>query len=239
MAKLFCEHCGEPIAAGSRFCEACGQPVETHEELPVDGNKQRKGQGFLTYVAIGTVVLIIMAVLLVYFNNPVDIFNREPGEEKPIAIEEQEMSAPEKPTAGSELPKQEAKPPAIKISPSPTVVPIQDVKSDHKSFFCISTDGPTTLTITASTSPSTANVALRWRLKVKSDGRTTDWETVSMNLSENMVAYTFDANTWEGTNNFYYPPMMGESWFEYQLFTNGGAFQTETFREVTFFPCAQ
>ena len=55
----------------------------------------------------------------------------------------------------------------------------------------------------------------------------------------NAWEFTFDADVWAGTNNFFYPPLMGESWFEYQIISNDGLEGTDVFTNVTFFPCAQ
>mgnify|MGYP006987899149 CR=1 FL=1 len=69
---------------------------------------------------------------------------------------------------------------------------------------------------------------------------TTDWEVVDMQCAGgNARVYTFDADVWVGTNNFFYPPLMGESWFECQIIGNDVLARTDFFTNVTFFPCAQ
>ncbi len=145
------------------------------------------------------------------------------------------------------LPTQE--PPTLQAPPQNTATltlePTQDVlfqrvMTDRIVFYCVPSSGPTTLEITVEMSDVNRGATLFWRLEEKGSNKTTDWEFVDMQRAGgNVRTYTFDANSWAGTNNFYYPPLMGESWFEYQIISNDGKDRTEVFVNVTFFPCAQ
>ena len=116
----------------------------------------------------------------------------------------------------------------------------QRVSVDRTIFHCISADGPTKLTITVEMSDVDRGATLFWRLEQKSNNNTTDWEIVDMQRAGGgSRTFTFDADVWAGTNNFFYPPLMGKSWFEYQIISNDGLDRTDVFTNVTFFPCAQ
>lgn len=118
--------------------------------------------------------------------------------------------------------------------------PETSIATDRETFYCVPSDGPTTLTITAAVGSSTTDVIIFWRLNDKVNGTTTEWEQVYMQAnSSGGFSYKFDANTWDGTNNFYYPPLMHESWFEYQIMAQDGSFLSDVFSDITFFPCAQ
>lgn len=153
-------------------------------------------------------------------------------------------SQPEPPPP-PEQPTQAPPTPTPTATPTDVVPPASDklflnVTTDRSVFYCVSSNGPTTLTITVEMSDVDRGATLFWRLEQKSNYNTTDWEVVDMRRAGgNTRAYTFDANVWAGTNNFYYPPLMGESWFEYQIVSNDGAERTGVFVNVTFFPCAQ
>ncbi len=135
-------------------------------------------------------------------------------------------------------------PPTLTSTYTETTAPtssklILQVFTDRKVFYCVPSSGPTTLTVTVSLSDVDQGAAVYWRLQDKSTGRITDWENEDLRRSGgNNRAFTFDANVWDGTNNFYYPPLMGESWFQYQIIADKGE-RTEVFSDVTFFPCAQ
>jgi len=117
---------------------------------------------------------------------------------------------------------------------------IQQVSVNRKTFYCVPSSGPTTLTITVETSDVNQGLSLWWRMSEKSPGKTTDWEYKPLNRAGgNTRSFTFDADVWAGTNNFYYPPLMGESWFQFQIIADDNSERTEVFSDVTFFPCAQ
>lgn len=241
MANTFCEHCGASLEAGSRFCESCGHSVDALESTPAVAQKTaRNSLDRQTLLMIGAAVILFLVVLLAFIMNPGNIFKREPKEEPPVAAAPQDAPGQQDLEAKPESPQDQISPPVIEITPSQTSEPISMVNSDPKTFYCINSDGPVRLTITTSVNTSIQELSLRWRLNTKKDGKTTEWEGVYMIKSgSNQFSYTFDADVWEGTNNFYYPPMLGESWFEYQIFLPDGSYQTEIFKNVTFFPCAQ
>lgn len=135
-------------------------------------------------------------------------------------------------------------PPTVTFTPTVTQTQpselFQNVSVDRLAFYCVPFDGPTTLTITVEMSDVDRGASLFWRLHEKANGNKLDWEIVDMRRAGgNTRSYTFDADSWNGTNNFFYPPLMFESWFEFQIISNDGAVRTEVFSDVTFYPCAQ
>ncbi len=259
----FCEKCGAKLEAGSRFCEACGHPVTAPQPAVAGKPAAVKSSGKKTALIIGGVVLIAGAiftcivVLLVFVLKPGNLFNNKADQEQAIPLETLDFDPvtenPEQSTAQQitkpavvektlepTATKEPTSRPTVKITPSATTVPIGEVNADRSKFYCLSSDGPTTLTISASTSEDIRDLTLRWRLNTKKGGKTTDWEGIYMEkTAPGKFRFKFDADTWGGTNNFYYPPMMSESWFEYQVFIPDGSYQTEINKNVTFFPCAQ
>ncbi len=255
----FCEMCGERLEGGAKYCEACGHEVGGLKITPETPHTSGKEFNKQTMLSIGALVLIMLAFLIVFLIKPGNLFKKKPKEELPIASDQQSMPSQyqqteELPTATDQqsMPSQQqqaaefttmqdqAAPPVVEKTPFPIIELIVQTSSDRKTFHCISSDGPATLTITSEVSPEVDEISLRWRLNTKNEGKLTDWEGVYMEkISANQFAYTFNADVWEGTNNFYYPPLLGESWFEYQLFLPDGSYQTEIFQEVTFFPCTQ
>lgn len=140
-------------------------------------------------------------------------------------------------------PSETSQPPTLQPTVSYTDTPaayFQSITFDRQVFYCVPSSGPTDLTITVQLSNVDLGAGLYWRLADKTSGRITDWEYVKMErIGGNARAFTFDADSWAGTNNFYYPPLMGESWFEFQIISNDGQYRTDVISEVTFFPCAQ
>ncbi len=118
---------------------------------------------------------------------------------------------------------------------------IKDLSINRKAFYCVKSDGPTTVTFTVEMTDIERGMAIFWRLFEKKDQSTTDWQNVSMQRkSSTSRTFTFDANSWDGTNNFFYPPGFSESWFQFQLISGDGKYRTPVYRDdITFFPCAQ
>lgn len=159
------------------------------------------------------------------------------------------------PTQGNEMPAATLTQPMMEFIPSSTTAPtatatetlvptsdklILNVMTDRKVFYCVSGSGPTTLTITVELSDIDEGMAVYWRLEDKVNGNTTDWELKDLHRAGgNNRSFTFNADVWAGTNNFFYPPLFHESWFEYQIIADSGKDRTEVFADVTFFPCAQ
>jgi hypothetical protein len=126
-------------------------------------------------------------------------------------------------------------------APTVTSELIQDLSINRNTFYCVESDGPTTITFTVEMSDIERGMAIFWRLYEKADQSQTDWKNVSMvRKTSTARTYTFDANSWDGTNNFYYPPGFAESWFQFQLISGDGKYRTPVYRDdITFFPCAQ
>jgi hypothetical protein len=127
------------------------------------------------------------------------------------------------------------------ISPTQPAELILKVAKDRSAFYCVKSDGPTTLTFTVEMSDIERGLAIFYRLYEKNSGTTSDWKNVSMvrNGTTSRI-FTFNANVWDGKNNFFYPPGYGESWFQYQFVSGDAKDRTPVYRsDVTFFPCAQ
>jgi hypothetical protein len=118
---------------------------------------------------------------------------------------------------------------------------ILKVTKDRSAFYCVKSDGPITLTFTVEMSDIERGLAIFYSLYEKNSGTTSDWKNVSM-VRDGATArtFTFNANVWDGKNNFFYPPGYGESWFQYQFVSGDAKDRTPVYRsDVTFFPCAQ
>lgn len=116
---------------------------------------------------------------------------------------------------------------------------IQAVTTDKDEFYCIAASGAAKLKVTAKISDISKGMTIFWRLQEKNSGKTTEWEQFNFQRETSTTrAITFDADVTAGTNNFYYPPGYGESWFQFQIIENSNIERTEVFSHVTFYPCA-
>lgn len=258
----FCEMCGSPLPGKPPDIQAQGEftapfeaaPVETWPQQQVRTNvaagRKPASKSWVFWLLGAAALLLVFCVAaagLFLLLKPDGALTRILGSESSLGknLEEIDPSqqADKKTTQSGSTRVTETKSSAT-ITPRPAeateaLQPSYQIAADRKKFYCISSDGPTTLGISVTGAAGPALV-VRWRLNDKVDGRTTDWEDVEMKKTgSDQYSFTFDANTWDGTNNFYYPAMMHESWFEYQVTARDGSYRSEVIKDVTFFPCAQ
>lgn len=146
-------------------------------------------------------------------------------------------------TIADTLPQEEGLPgfatPTTGSGDAPSDRIILSVTTDKNAFHCIAADGPATLKITAQISDIDLGMTIFWRLQDKATLNTTPWETAVMRRDTGSNrSFTFNADVTAGTNNFFYPPGYGESWFQFQIVESRNAERTEIFSDVTFYPCA-
>ena len=136
-------------------------------------------------------------------------------------------------------------PPTATVTLTPTItltatqeLLFQEVTTDRTEFFCFPPGGPTTLTITVEMSDVDRGAALFWRLHEKVTDAKQSWEIVDMvRVGGNKRTYTFEGDLGDPSANVFYPMGWGESWFEFQIFSNDSVDRTEVFADVTFIPC--
>jgi hypothetical protein len=168
---------------------------------------------------------------------------QEPQPEPPQPEEPQpEPPQPEEPQPEPPQP-EEPQPEAPKPEEPETQEPESEemflaVDYAPKEFHCDPAGGPVEMTVTVEMSNVDRGANLFWRLHEKSTDTKLGWEIVDMLRADDRTrAYTFYADMMAGKDNFFYPPGMTESWFEFQIVTNDAAERTEVFADVTFFPC--
>lgn len=162
----------------------------------------------------------------------------QPQPEQPQP-EQPETEAPETESPETEAPEtEEPEPEETETEASEGGALFYEVEFEPEEFFCNPAGGPIELTVTVKMRDMDRGANLFWRLHEKATDTKLDWEVVDMlRADDRMRAYTFNADMMGGTHNFFYPPGMGESWFEFQIISNDAADRTEVFPDVTFFPC--
>lgn len=169
---------------------------------------------------------------------PEEPMQEPPQPEEPQPEEPQpEPPQPEPPEPEEPEPPEPEEPEPEETEPEPEELFLV-VIYEPKEFHCNPAGGPTEFMVTVEMSDIDRGGNLFWRLHEKATDTKLAWEIVDMlRVDERTRTYTFFADMMAGTNNFTYPPGMGESWFEFQIISNDGADRTEVFADVTFFPC--
>jgi hypothetical protein len=149
---------------------------------------------------------------------------------------------PVQPTQASvptQLPSQNIQPSPI---PSPTDVPppaelVLDIQASVDTFYCY--QSPYELTITVKVSDINRGMAVYYHIKDKSSDVTSDGQVIDLHRK---TSDTRDATIIGGGSsqqNLQFPPLMGESYFVYQIISDDGMYRSPVYSDITFFPCAQ
>ena len=137
-------------------------------------------------------------------------------------------------------------PPTQYIQPSPvpsqTEVPppaelVLDIQTSVDTFYCY--QWPYELTITVTVSDINRGMAVYYHIQDKYSGQTSAGQVIDLHRR---TSNTRDATIIGGgssSQNLQFPPMMGESYFVYQVISDDGSFRSPAYSDITFFPCGQ
>lgn len=138
-------------------------------------------------------------------------------------------------------------PTATNIPPSPlptnTTVPtsppelVLDIRTSVGTFYCY--QSPYELTITVKVSDISRGMAVYYHIQDKNTGVTSDWQSIDLRrqTSDTRKATIIGGGSMD--QNLQFPPMMGESYFIYQIISDDGNYRGPSHSDVTFFPCGQ
>ncbi len=253
----FCENCGNPLTG---IVQTAPPQMDADEDAapaqPPDISPDRAGSPprsktwiyllsgcagllLLCLVAGGILYLLRSKIELPEFLNVDALLKEETEEGLPFPETEDEPAQfGEYSPPSDDQSEQSSRDVEEEIESAPIEV---EINTNRDTFYCVPSEGETTLKISVAAGEDAGAMVVRWRMVDKVNDNTTEWKEVSMQYNgSGKFEYTFDANVWDGTNNFYYPPLMHESWFEFEIIAADGSYRSEVFKkEVTFFPCAQ
>lgn len=125
--------------------------------------------------------------------------------------------------------------------PSSTNVPpaelVLDTWTSVNAFYCY--DWPYELTITVKVSNIERGMAVYYHIEDKHTGVTSTQQKIDLHRR---TSDTRDATIIGGGSseqNLQFPPMMGESYFVYQIISDDATYHSPVYSDVTFYPCGQ
>lgn len=152
-------------------------------------------------------------------------------------------SADQAPGPRSEPPPQ----PTVQVLP-PTAVPTQtsvptpqplvlEIRTSVNTFYCY--QPPYELTITVKVSDISRGMAVYYHIQDKKTGVSSDGQALDLRrrTSDTRSATIIGGGSMD--QNLQFPPLMGESYFIYQVISDDGSYRSQPFSNVTFFPCGQ
>jgi len=145
-------------------------------------------------------------------------------------------------------PSETSQPPAQDVELAPTATPtktdqpvpaelVLDIQTSLDTFYCY--QSPYELTITVEVSDIERGMAVYYHIEEKSSGVTSDGQVIDLHRKTANTRNVTIIGGGSMEQNLQFPPLMGESYFVYQIISDDGTFRSPVYSDVTFFPCAQ
>jgi hypothetical protein len=126
--------------------------------------------------------------------------------------------------------------------PSPTEAPppaqlVLDIQASVDTFYCY--QQPYQLTITVKVNDINRGMALYYHIEDKNNGVTSDGQVIDLHRKGSDTRDVTIIGGGSAQQNLQFPPLMGESYFVYQIISDDGSYRSPVYSDITFFPCAQ
>lgn len=144
------------------------------------------------------------------------------------------------------FPTQTVAPPVQDVQPSPTPTKTEapppaslvlDIQTSVNVFYCY--QPPYELTITVRVSDINRGMAVYYHIKDKNTGAASGGQVIDLHRKSGDTRAATIIGGGSMDQNLQFPPLMGESYFVYQVISDDGSYRSQTYTNVTFFPCAQ
>ena len=149
------------------------------------------------------------------------------------AVPPTQTSQPPQPPTQNVQPSPE---PSKTEAPTPTEL-VLDIQASVDTFYCY--QWPYELTITVKVSDINRGMAVYYHIEDKNTGTASDQQVIDLHRR---TGNTRDATVIGGGSseqNLQFPPMMGESYFVYQIISDDVSYRSPVYSDITFFPCGQ
>jgi hypothetical protein len=122
-------------------------------------------------------------------------------------------------------------------SPTPAAL-VLEIQKSVGTFYCY--QSPYELTITVRVSDINRGMAVYYRIQDKKSNVASDWQSVDLHRrSSNDTRTATIIGGGSSQQNLQFPPLMGESYFLYQIITDDNGYRSQVYSDITFFPCGQ
>jgi len=155
------------------------------------------------------------------------------------AVEPSPQVAPTRTPAPTDPPTQVIQPTPV---PTRTEVPppaelVLDIQTSVDEFYCY--QPPYELKITVKVSEINRGMAVYYHIRDKNSGKVSDGQVIDLRRRTNDMRDATIIGGGSSSQNLQFPPMMGESFFVYQIISDDGQYRSPAYSDVTFFPCGQ
>jgi hypothetical protein len=114
---------------------------------------------------------------------------------------------------------------------------VLSIQTSVKTFYCY--QPPYELTITVKVSDINRGMAVYYHIQDKASGTTSEYQVLDLRRKDSSTRSVTIIGGGSMDQNLQFPPLMGESYFIFQIISDDGSYRSEPYSDVTFFPCAQ
>jgi len=130
--------------------------------------------------------------------------------------------------------------PSKTSAPPPTATPAElvlDIQKSVDTFYCY--QPPYELTITVKVSDINRGMAVYYHIRDKNSGVSSEQQVIDLHRKGSDTRNATVIGGGSSKQNLQFPPMMGESYFYYQIISDDAVYRSPVYSDITFFPCAQ
>jgi hypothetical protein len=124
-----------------------------------------------------------------------------------------------------------------KTNPPPPVELVLDIQMSVDTFYCY--QWPYELTITVRVSDINRGMAVYYHIQDKNSGAYSTGQVIDLHRKTGDTRNATIIGGGSSNQNLQFPPMMGESYFVYQIISDDGSYRSPVYSDITFFPCGQ
>ncbi len=114
---------------------------------------------------------------------------------------------------------------------------VLEIQKSVDTFYCY--QPPYQLTITVRVSDINRGMAVYYHIRDKVTGVTSDGQVIDLHRKSSNTRDATIIGGGSSQQNLQFPPLMGESYFVYQIISDDGTYRSPVFSDITFFPCGQ
>lgn len=143
------------------------------------------------------------------------------------------------PPTSTGIPTREIQPspiPSVTDTRAPAAL-VLEIRKSVNTFYCY--QSPFELIITVQVSDIDRGMSVYYHIKDKASGVTSDGQSVDLHRKTADTRSATIIGGGSSRQNLQFPPLMGESYFIYQIISDDGNYRSPAYNDVTFFPCAQ
>lgn len=139
--------------------------------------------------------------------------------------------------APTQPPVEPSSPPVVRTDVPASTELVLEIQTSVDAFYCY--QPPFEMTLTVRVSDINRGMAVYYHIEDKVTGVASDPQVLDLHRKSSATRTATVIGGFGEEQNLQFPPLMGESYFIYQIISDDGNYRSPVYSDITFFPCAQ